>query len=524
MDLLSTAEVKDPDGNAVDITMGYGKTGNIVNNSRLGAYTYYSSRPNAVRAAGANTYDYDANGNMKTRITGARSQSMVFDHENRLASITEGANRNDYLYDYTGARVKKVSLVSGVTSTTVYIGGIYEQKDGVNLKHIFAGGRRVASRKGSSTFYFHPDHLGSLSVVTNASGESKQTATYYPFGETRNSTGPEDFDYKFTGQENDPETGLYYYGARYYDPEIGRFISPDSIVQAPGDPQTLNRYSYCRNNPLMYTDPTGHFWQIIVGAIIGAIMSGIQSDWNPGAMFFGAVVGGISGGAFMGAESAVSGALTGVIQNSVTAGAISGGAGGMAAGVVSGGLNALYYKGDLGEGIWKGAAFGAASGAAFGALKGLSAGPASNANGLSDNSAANASVPDKMPIPTDVRTDLAGFFSDPTPEGGIDYSNVTLQKGVPFFPRLFGATAYTSGNNIYWDPKTYLYPSIPFTAMVGHELIHVGQYAHYSVFQLRYFFANIMDGGYLSNRFEVPAFAMQKQIEGGISWALRVSP
>ncbi|MEM5795044.1 MAG: RHS repeat-associated core domain-containing protein, partial [Bacillota bacterium] len=51
------------------------------------------------------------------------------------------------------------------------------------------------------------------------------------------------------GQEYDSETGLYYYGARYYDPAIGRFISPDSIVQSPGDPQSLNRYSYCRNNP-----------------------------------------------------------------------------------------------------------------------------------------------------------------------------------------------------------------------------------------------------------------------------------
>ncbi|MHC1725319.1 MAG: RHS repeat-associated core domain-containing protein [Syntrophobacteraceae bacterium] len=131
--------------------------------------------------------------------------------------------------------------------------------------------------------------------MTNASGESKQTATYYPFGETRDSTGPEDFDYKFTGQENDPETGLYYYGARYYDPEIGRFISPDSIVQAPGDPQTLNRYSYCRNNPLMYTDLSGHwFFAIILGAFIGASMAGITGG-NPG---IGAVTGAISGALF----------------------------------------------------------------------------------------------------------------------------------------------------------------------------------------------------------------------------------
>jgi RHS repeat-associated protein len=64
-------------------------------------------------------------------------------------------------------------------------------------------------------------------------------------------------DKLFTGQRLDG-TGLYYYGARYYDASIGRFISADTIVQSPGNPQTLNRYSYCLNNPLAYIDPTGH--------------------------------------------------------------------------------------------------------------------------------------------------------------------------------------------------------------------------------------------------------------------------
>jgi RHS repeat-associated protein len=64
-------------------------------------------------------------------------------------------------------------------------------------------------------------------------------------------------DRKFTGQRLD-QTGLYYYGARYYDANIGRFISPDSIVPDPSNPQSLNRYSYCLNNPLRFIDPSGH--------------------------------------------------------------------------------------------------------------------------------------------------------------------------------------------------------------------------------------------------------------------------
>ena len=70
----------------------------------------------------------------------------------------------------------------------------------------------------------------------------------------------------FTGQRFD-QTGLYFYNARYYDATIGRFISPDTFVQSLANPQTLNRYSYCINNPLKYIDPTGHFWDTIIDII-----------------------------------------------------------------------------------------------------------------------------------------------------------------------------------------------------------------------------------------------------------------
>jgi RHS repeat-associated protein len=79
---------------------------------------------------------------------------------------------------------------------------------------------------------------------------------YVSLGDRLNSQGTLGTDKLFTGQRLD-STGLYYYNARYYDPEIGRFISSDTVVQSFANPQTLNRYSYCVNNPLKYTDPTG---------------------------------------------------------------------------------------------------------------------------------------------------------------------------------------------------------------------------------------------------------------------------
>src|SRR5208337_3570165 len=133
-----------------------------------------------------------------------------------------------------------------------------------------------------------------------------------------------DLHHKFTDQENDPETSLYYYGARYYNPVLARFTSADSTVQSPGDPQTLNRYAYCRNNPLMYTDPSGHLFGIddlllymIIGAATSATMAAIQGQ-NIG---LGALQGALSAGIFCAAGGVISsmGLLQGVEAGSASA-------------------------------------------------------------------------------------------------------------------------------------------------------------------------------------------------------------
>lgn len=91
--------------------------------------------------------------------------------------------------------------------------------------------------------------------MTDANGyQIGSTVKYLPFGETRMGSVPT--DKLFTGQRLD-ETGLYYYNARYYDPTLGRFISPDTIIPNPANPQCFNRFSYCLNNPLKYIDPIG---------------------------------------------------------------------------------------------------------------------------------------------------------------------------------------------------------------------------------------------------------------------------
>jgi RHS repeat-associated protein len=120
-------------------------------------------------------------------------------------------------------------------------------------------GDPVSSNNG--LFFILSDHLGSTSLLTTSNGSVVPgSATWYlPFGGYRGATPTQTItDRNFTGQRENLEIGLLYYNARYYAPGLGRFISADSIVPNPMDPQSLNRFSYTRNNPLRFTDPSGH--------------------------------------------------------------------------------------------------------------------------------------------------------------------------------------------------------------------------------------------------------------------------
>ncbi len=129
-------------------------------------------------------------------------------------------------------------------------------------------------KENSTLRYVHQDHLTGTSMMTDSSGNQiNTTVKYYPYGVRRNSQPEIDnfpTDKLFTGQRLDGK-GLYYYGARYYEPTIGRFISPDTIVPDPASPQSFNRYSYCLNNPLRYTDPSGHLIGTVGGINVSAL-------------------------------------------------------------------------------------------------------------------------------------------------------------------------------------------------------------------------------------------------------------
>jgi len=146
-------------------------------------------------------------------------------------------------------------------SKTIYVGGIYEvdkTSGGSVTRTVTYYPVAGAMRINITLYYILKDHLGSASVVTDASGVTVGEQRYYPYGETRLTTGAIYTDKLFTGQREITGLGIYHYGARFYSPKTGRFLSADTIVQSYANPQSLNRYSYVGNSPLRYTDPTGH--------------------------------------------------------------------------------------------------------------------------------------------------------------------------------------------------------------------------------------------------------------------------
>ena len=248
------------------------------------AYAYAGGRPHAASQVGIHTFNYDLDGNQAGwRATNSgQNRVMVWDEDNRLQSVTDSSQQpTTFKYDDGTNRVVK----KGSGGETLYINPWYVASLGRNSKQIFAGATRIVTKleqfpsgegygtgaKNLTSFYqyfYHPDHLGSTGFVTDATGEVYQHLEYFPFGETWVDEVSDDtrVPYRFTGQEFDAETRLYYYGARYFDPRTSAWQNPDPALgknfnrQSAGnrfDPRNLNTFGYAYQNPLVLVDPDG---------------------------------------------------------------------------------------------------------------------------------------------------------------------------------------------------------------------------------------------------------------------------
>ncbi len=164
---------------------------------------------------------------------------------------------------------------------------------------------RLVDGATNPTCWLLNDHLGSTAITADANGTKTAELRFKAWGESRFTYGSTPTTYRYTGQREQSQLSIYFYGARWYDPALSRFLSPDSIVplQSQGV-QAWDRYAYVNNNPLTYNDPDGHFVNVAAGAIIGAtigvglyalnIMSSHQ-DFNISQALTVAAVGAASG-------------------------------------------------------------------------------------------------------------------------------------------------------------------------------------------------------------------------------------
>ncbi len=204
-------------------------------------------------------YSYDAAGNM----TYDGSYNYACNAEGQMTS----AAGVTYAYDGDGKRVQKSSgklYWYGMGSDTL---DESDASGNITNEYVFFGGKRIARRDvcSGNIFYYFADHLGTSRVVTNAAGTVLDDSDFYPFGGERAIVSSSGNTYKFTGKERDTESGLDNFGARYFGSNLGRFMSPDPplLDQHIADPQSWNLYSYARNNPLSYIDPTGNAVELL---------------------------------------------------------------------------------------------------------------------------------------------------------------------------------------------------------------------------------------------------------------------
>jgi RHS repeat-associated protein len=284
-------------------------------------------------------YQYDANGNVTAIIDAERGdQTLTYGIHNLPDTIKKGTTTLSYRYAASGGRISETVTTDNTSVTTWYLGGFevkHSQDGGIEERHYISGAEGVIGihtrsygqqaqgvTSGSRTRYWIKDHLGSVTAIADEQGNLVQRYAFDAWGrrsETILNPGEIAEERGFTGHEQLVEIGLVHMNGRLYDPESGRMLQADPIIQSPYDGQNYNRYSYVLNNPLSLTDPTGFsFWKklwkpfrMIAVAVAAYFTAGQILPYLAPSFFVASTAGAPTFGSFL--VSAFSGAVSGVV-------------------------------------------------------------------------------------------------------------------------------------------------------------------------------------------------------------------
>jgi len=230
----------------------YDAVGNRSSSHRSASYSYQPN--NRLTNTDAASYLYDNNGNMTAKSDGAGTTQLVWDFENRLTNVvTPSAGSVTYKYDALGRRIQRTPS-NGASTNFSYDGAdVVRDKNSDATTIDYLNGPGIDNKiwqKGATQYFFSQDHLGSTTALTNTSGALIEREAYDAYGNTAGSSLTR---YGYTGRERDSISGLMYYRARWYDAQIGRFVSEDPIGLAGG----INQFGYVNGNPQNGVDPSG---------------------------------------------------------------------------------------------------------------------------------------------------------------------------------------------------------------------------------------------------------------------------
>jgi RHS repeat-associated protein len=277
--LLEEKVTNDPNGNNRIVSYTYDAVGNRLTKtdsvSGLTTYTYNNlNQLDFLTAENVVTdYTYDDNGNLISEVTGNNSTVYRWanDGENRLMGVTvnEGGVTRNVAYQYNAQGIRVGKVVDGVETRYLidelqpYSQVVEEYDTAGNPKGSYVYGLDLIGKlQGNQPSFYHVDGLGSTRLLTNGTGQVSDTYSYDAYGNLIASTGVSNNAYLFAGEQRDGETGLDYLRARYYDPFLGRFVSPDAYEGSLNDPMSLHDYQYAHANPVVNVDPSGYMTNI----------------------------------------------------------------------------------------------------------------------------------------------------------------------------------------------------------------------------------------------------------------------
>ena len=310
---------------SITLAMSYDYNGNIKTKSDVtsGEYVYHNTKNHAVEHI-TNPLEILQESGEQTIIYNSYHKTTQITQENRQLKIEYGVDQQ---------RIRSLYYESNQLKKTKYFAASYEKEiehtteKTKNINYISTPYGTLAAyiteNNVGQMYYLYKDHLGSITAITNAAGAVIERRSFDAWGRLRN---PDNWIYSnipamtildrgYTGHEHLFGFDLINMNGRMYDPIIGRFLSPDPYVQAPFATQNYNRYSYCLNNPMRFTDPSGEFFFAAVG--IGTLLN---------AMCWGAV---ITGAAYVASVATLPGGFNnnwnwGQFGKSVLMGAVSG--------------------------------------------------------------------------------------------------------------------------------------------------------------------------------------------------------